>query len=444
MNKKIYYGKETVKSINNFRLSGKVVDLQLIYALAKVKIAIAETNKTLGRLDARRCQAIVRAAREVLAGRHDDQFVTDAIQGGAGTSINMNVNEVLAARAAEILQNRLSIHPLDHVNLGHSTNDAVPTALRITLLPLIDRYLASLQLLEKSFRQKAVRFRAILKVGRTHLQDAVPVTLGQEFAAYASLVKRDRQRILAVKKYLYLTNLGGTAIGTGLNSSRHFIRLSNRNLARLTRLPLKPAPDLIDSTQNLDVFFHLSSLLNVSASGLSKVCNDLRLMNSGPRAGLAEIILPEKQVGSSIMPGKVNPVILESFNQICFQVSANNEIAMLTVQNGQFELNVMLPVLIKALLESLQLLIAGSKTLRQNAVDGIRANHAQCQKYFDHHLGKATALIGQIGYDQAALLVKKAHQNGTSLEQELKNLGNTSSHPLQQIFSSKNLTRPKD
>jgi aspartate ammonia-lyase len=453
MKKKIYYGPETVKAVKNFHLSGIPVSLKIIYSLTKVKIAIADANLSLGRLDDIRHRAIMQAAREILAGKFDDQFLTDAIQGGAGTSINMNLNEVLAARASEILDNRhsgkktpakLFVHPLDHVNMGHSTNDAVPTALRVTLLELITRYSETLNDLEKSFRKKALQFSKVLKVGRTHLQDAVPVTLGQEFAAYASFLKRDRRRIGEIKKYLYPTNLGGTAIGTGINSSQKFIRLSNRNLSRLTKLPLKPASDLIDSTQNLDVFLHLASLLHVSAAGLTKICNDLRLMGSGPRAGLAEIILPEKQNGSSIMPGKINPVILESVNQICFQVSANTEIATLVTQNGQFELNVMLPVMIKSLLESFELLIRGLDNLRVNAIDGLLANSAQCQRYFDLHLGKATALVGKIGYDRAAALVKKAAQNETSLEEELIKTKLLSPGEIKKIFSPENLTRPKN
>ncbi len=455
MKKKIYYGPETAKALKNFQLSGIPVSLKLIYSLVKVKIAIADANFSIGRLDATRHLAIVGAAREVLAGKFDDQFLTDAIQGGAGTSINMNVNEVLANRAGEILRNGRKtapradaqsplVHPLDHVNMGHSTNDAVPAALRVTLLELIDQYSPTLALLEKSFLKKSREFRSVLKVGRTHLQDAVPITLGQEFGAYAAFLKRDRQRIGEIKKYLYPTNLGGTAIGTGINSSRKFILLANRNLAKLTGFPLKPAVNLIDSTQNLDVFCHLASLLQVSAAGLAKICNDLRLMSSGPRAGLAEIILPEKQNGSSIMPGKVNPVILESVNQICFQVSANAEISALVTQNGQFELNVMLPIMIKSLLESLELLIHGLNNLRVNAIDGIKANKVQCQKYFDQHLGKATALIGKIGYDRAAALVKKTVQNNTTLEEEIRKTRLISSENLRNIFSPENLTGPKN
>ena len=440
---KKYFGKETSKAIENFGLSGVPVDLSLIRSLVLVKIALADANLELGRLDKKRHTAIVTAAGELLAGKFDDQFPTDAIQGGAGTSINMNVNEVLAARAAELLKSRLPVHPLDHVNMGHSTNDAVPAAFRITLAPLLDKLLLELAALEKSFRKKSREFTAVLKVGRTHLQDAVPITLGQEFGAYAALVSRDRQRLREFKKYLYQTNLGGTAIGTGLNSSRQFIKLANRNLSRLSRLPLRPAPNLIDNTQNLDTFLHLAALLQVSAAGLHKVVNDLRLMASGPRAGLSEIILPERQIGSSIMPGKINPVILESFNQIFFVISGNAEVASLVIQNGQFELNVMLPVLIKSLLESFTLLTAGVKNLRTKAVDGIKADRKNCQKHLREHLGKATALISRLGYDQAAILVKRASKNGCSLEEEITKSKLLSPRELSEIFSPQNLTRPR-
>jgi aspartate ammonia-lyase len=443
MKNKIYYGAETSKALQNFRLSGKPVDLRFIYALTQVKIALADANKALDRLDARRHQAIVSAAREVLAGKLNTQFVTDTVQGGAGTSINMNVNEVLAARASEILKNHPSVHPLDHVNLGHSTNDALPTAFRLTLLPLIDEYISNLEKLSRSFLKKSRNFRDIIKVGRTHLQDAVPITLGQEFQAYASLLKRDLSRFREFKKYLYSTNLGGTAIGTGLNSSRRFIILGNQNLSRLTGWPFKPSTDLVDSTQNLDVFLHLASLLNLSASCLHKICNDLRLLGSGPRAGLNEIILPEKQNGSSIMPGKVNPVILESVNQIAFIVSGNLQTVTLAVQNGQLELNVMLPVIIKSLLENFDLLIHGTDNLRRNTVDGLLANRQQCQKYFTGHLGKATALIGKIGYDQTAAIVKKAAKNDSSLEEELLRSGLLTSGEMKTVFSPKKMTRPQ-
>ncbi len=439
---KIYYGEETKKAIKNFVITEKPVNLRSIYALTKVKWATALANFETKRLDKVRRDAIVTACKEILSGTYDDQFVTDAIQGGAGTSINMNVNEVIANRATEILKGKTQVHSLDHVNLGQSTNDSVPAAVRLTILEFIDEYAKVQDALADSFAKKGKQFADVIKVGRTHLQDAVPVTLGQEFTAYASFVRRDKARMGECKKYFYPTNLGGTAIGTGINASKSFIVSVNKHLAKLTGYPFVPAKDLIDATQNADPYFHIAELLIVSAVGISKICNDLRAMASGPRAGLGEIKIPELQKGSSIMPGKVNPVVFETLNQIAFQVVGNASASSLVVHSGQFELNVMMPTFIKNNFESFHILINGLKMLKEKAIDGLEANKERCRELFENSLCMATALNRYLGYDKTAKIVKDAMQNKTTLRQEILNQKLFSAKELDKIFSIKNLTEP--
>jgi aspartate ammonia-lyase len=416
---KIYYGDETKKAISNFSITKKPVDLRLIKALALVKIATADANLKEKKLDSVRHGAIVKAAWEIIEGRYNNQFVTDSIQGGAGTSINMNVNEVIANRATEILKNKTQVHYLDHVNLSQSTNDVVPTAFRLVLLRLIDEYSDVQKNLEKIFLKKSNEFKKIIKVGRTHLQDAVPITLGQEFRAYGSFVNRDRLRLLECKKYLLVTNLGGTAIGTGINSSKSFIKNANKRLAELSGYDFKAAKDLIDSTQDVDCFLHVAYILQISAIGISKICNDLRLMASGPSAGLSEIHLPELQKGSSIMPGKINPVSLEVINQLSFEVCGHATVASLTALSGQFELNVMMPVMIRNVIGSFTMLINGIDSLART-VDKIQADKENCEKLFENSLCMATSLTKYIGYDKTSSLVKRARKNKITLAEEVK------------------------
>jgi len=364
------------------------------------------------------------------------------LQGGAGTSINMNVTEVIANRATEILHGKNYVHPLDHVNLGQSTNDVVPTAFRIVMLQKIDQYLEELHKLEKEFGQKSKGFWEIVKVGRTHLQDAVPIRLGQEFRAYQTFVKRDIKRLKSVKSFLQEVNIGATSIGTGINTSKVYIDIVIANLNKLTGLKLCVVRDLIDATQNMDVFIHVSGVIKASAIGLSKIMNDLRLMASGPRAGLSEIILPEVQKGSSIMPGKVNPVMLEMVNQIAFRVAGNDQTVTMVVEAGQFELNVMMPILMSGLIESIILLKKGIRLFRKKALEGLKANPARCKELLDHSLCMATALNQHLGYDQTAYLVKKAHQQNKSLKQVLLEEKIFSEEEIEKILEPRKLTEP--
>lgn len=417
--RKIYYGEETKKAIRNFPLIDSKVSHLFIRALAIVKQAEAEANCSQGKLNIGLYKIIVQAIEELKSGKLSDQFVVSSIQGGAGTSVNMNFNEVVAARATDISFGKIKVDALEHVNLSQSTNDTLPTALRLLCLWEIDKYSEILKQLESIFLNKSKQFRGIIKVGRTHLQDAVPIRLSEEFSAYAHFVKRDISRISESKKYLLMTNLGGTAIGTIVGSSEDHVRLVNKKLSQLTGYDFKPANDLIDATQNIDVFLQISSLLSISACGLSKICSDLRLMSSGPRAGIGELKLPELQKGSSIMPGKTNPVTLEQINQIANHIIGNNVANSIATLSGQLELNVMLPTLIKNLTESFQMLINGVKKLSET-VDQIEVDKKKCRELLDKSLTDAIFLSEKIGYQQTAKIVRAAVKNNTTLKEEIK------------------------
>ena len=439
MNK--YYGSETKKAVNNFDITGITVSLEFIHATTVVKKAAIQTNLELGTLQPEKAKAMLTVCDEILNKQHDAQFVTDQIQGGAGTAINMNLNEVIALRATEILRN-VAVHPNDDANKSQSTNDIIPTALRLFILQSIDVYVKELELLRKVFEEKSKNFSSVLKVGRTHLQDAVPMTLGQEFGAYAAFIKRDIERFESAKVTLLETNLGGTAIGTGITSTIKYIKLVNEVLSKLSGYAFVAAADLIDSTQNTDVFANIAGTVNTSANGLTKICNDLRLLTSGPNAGFNEIYIPEVQKGSSIMPGKVNPVILECMNQICFQVQGNAVTMQLATQNGQLELNTFLPVYVKNCAEAFKILTAGIKMLRERCVLGITANEAQCNRSLENSYATATALTGALGYDKVDEIVRNVVKNGTTLKKELEN-SELTNEQVTELLSSKKLTQPE-
>lgn len=441
---KQYYKGETAKAIKNFQITSVPVNLKMIYSVATVKKAGALANSKLKRLDDDKSGAIVKAVDRILKGEFDEQFVTDQIQGGAGTSTNMNVNEVVSGVAEEILKGKVEVHPNDDVNMGQSTNDVIPTAIKVTVLKLIDALVDEMRLLKKEFHKKSVDYKNIVKVGRTHLQDAVPITLGQSFGAYEAFVGRNIDRLLENKKYFYTSNLGGTAVGSGINSSKSFIVEVNKQLAKLTGYPFVPAANLIDATQNSDDFLHIASLIKTFAAGISKISNDLRFLSAGPRAGLGELILPEVQKGSSIMPGKVNPVILEMMNQICYQVFGNAETAFHVALNSQFELNVMLPIYTKNIIEAFSIMTNGIKTFREKALVGMEPNRKKIQDTFDNSLCMATALNRYIGYDKTAEIVKRAVKNGTGLVDELKKENLIRPDKLKEILSPKKLTEPTD
>src|SRR3954468_23640172 len=411
-----YYGVQTARAVANFPISGLRATADLVTATVLIKKAAAEANASLGRLDAEIARAIVAAADEILAGQLRDQFVVDVYQAGAGTSHNMNTNEVIANRAAEILGGKRGeytlVHPNDHVNMGQSTNDVFPTATRVALLighaPLVDAARA----LARAFATKADAFAHVLKVGRTHLQDAVPMTLGQEFGGYAACLERAADDVAHAAEQLKEVNLGATAVGTGLNAGDDYTRVAISNLARALAVDLVPAANRFRVTQSMGDIVAYSGAMRRLAVELAKVASDLRLLASGPRAGIAEIILPAVQPGSSIMPGKVNPSIAEMVNQVCFQVIGCDTTICAAAEAGQLELNVMMPVIAWNGLLASTILRRAMDALRTLCVDGIEADEARCRELMDRSPAVATALSPYIGYAKTAEIAKEAVKTG--------------------------------
>jgi aspartate ammonia-lyase len=415
-----YYGIQTLRAVENFPITGVPVHSELIRALAHVKKAAAKANAATKMLREPIAEAIVKAADEVAQGAFADQFIVDSIQGGAGTSINMNMNEVLANRALEHLGRAKGEYfycsPNNHVNMSQSTNDTIPTAIRIAAYRLTQDLLATLNRLQEAFGQKAVAFDDVIKMGRTHLQDAVPIRMGQQFSAYAAVVGRDCERIGRSAERLLAVNMGATAVGTGLNAKPEYIREVVRLLAEDLNIPVRSADNLMDATQNTDAYTELSASLKVCAVNLSKICNDIRLMASGPRTGLSEIRLPARQPGSSIMPGKVNPVMAEVVNQAAFQIIGNDHTICLASEAGQFELNVMGPVLAFNLLQSLKILRNAVDVFIRFALEGMEANRERCAQYVHDSFGIVTALNPHLGYEVAAGIVKEAIKTGMRVQ----------------------------
>ncbi|CAB4915767.1 unannotated protein [freshwater metagenome] len=410
MAKKLYGG-ETAKAVSNFKISGEPVPAEVIHWLGRIKGAAAEVNADLGLLDAKLAQRISAAAAEVAAGKHDAQFPIDVFQTGSGTSSNMNANEVIAALAGE------GAHPNDHVNMGQSSNDVFPSAVHLASLDVaVNLTLPALKALERSFTKKAGQFKDVVKSGRTHLMDAVPVTLGQEFAGYAAQIRLSQERIEAALVHVGQIPLGGTATGTGLNAHPKLAAGVRAKLKKQTRLKQIDAPlDRFEAQANRDALVELSGALKVVAVSLTKIGNDLALLGSGPRAGIGEIFLPELQKGSSIMPGKVNPVIPEVVLQVAAQVIGNDTAVTIGGMQGQFELNVRVPLIARNVLQSLHLLATTSDALREKCVDGITANKAGAKRSAEATLATATALNSAIGYDKATVIVKKATASGRPL-----------------------------
>jgi aspartate ammonia-lyase len=416
-----YYGVQTARAVENFPISGLRAQADLITATILVKKAAAEANATLGRLDGDAARAIVAAADEILAGRLRDQFVVDVYQAGAGTSHNMNANEVLANRAAEILGavrgSYARVHPNDHVNMGQSTNDVFPTATRLALLLGAAPLVAAAVALAESLARKGDEFADVLKTGRTHLQDAVPITLGQEFSGYAECVRRGADDVATASEQLQELNIGATAVGTSLNAGDEYRRLVVSNLAHYTNLPLKPSMNLFRVTQSMGDVLAYSGAMRRLAVELGKVASDLRLLSMGPRAGLSEITLPAVQPGSSIMPGKVNPSIPEMVNQVCFQVMGCDATIALACEAGQLELNVMMPVIAWNAIHSSTILREAMKALRTRCVDGITANEERARELLERSTATATALSPYIGYAATAELAKESVKSGKSIRQ---------------------------
>ncbi len=442
----VYYGIHTLRAVQNFPVSQFKVPQEFIQALAEVKQACTRANMRTNLLDPQRGEPIIKAAQEVASGMFHDQFVIDAFQGGAGTSTNMNMNEVLANRAIELLGGAKGeyhiVDPLEHVNLSQSTNDVYPTALKVAAIRLVITLSEEVAQLQGAFQEKEAAFAGVLKLGRTEMQDAVPITLGQEFGAYAEAVARDRWRLFKVEERLRQVNLGGTAIGTGLNAERDYIYAAIEELQGITGLGIARAENMVDVTQNADVYVEVSGLVKAAAVNLAKIAADLRLLSSGPRGGLAEISLPQLQSGSSIMPSKVNPVITEMVSQVSFQVISSDQAITLAAFSGQLELNAFLPLITFNLLTSLKLLTNCVTLFRTHCVEGINANPERCSKWLEESLCLATALAPYIGYDKAAELSKQAAAHGKTIRQMALEEGLFTMDELDIIFSPQELTRP--
>ena len=412
------YGVQTLRATENFPITG--IALRefpvLIEALGAVKHAAASANAELGLLDQTIANTIIRAAEELRAGRHHEHFVVDMIQGGAGTSTNMNANEVIANRALELLGRRRgdygAVHPNNHVNLSQSTNDVYPTAVKIALHRAIEALRLAMSALAAAFLAKGDEFNAFIKMGRTQLQDAVPMTLGQEFTAFGHTILEDVERLGEAQALIREINMGATAIGTGINAPPGYAATVCRELSRITGLSLITAPDLVEATADTGAFVQLSGVLKRCAVKLSKICNDLRLLSSGPRAGLGEINLPAMQPGSSIMPGKVNPVIPEVVNQVCFDIIGGDVTVTMAAEAGQLQLNVFEPVIAYRLLRSIETLERGCVVLRERCVDGITANPMRMRQFVEQSIGIVTALVPAIGYEQAGSVAKEALESG--------------------------------
>ena len=414
-----YYGVQTLRAFENFNITGRKQPAVIVESLAEIKKACAITNKKANDVPAEIADAIIAACDDILAGLFHDQFITDPIQGGAGTSTNMNANEVIANIALEKLGKEKGdykfCHPNDHVNNAQSTNDVYPTALKLAIYKTGLKLLAKLDELDVALMAKADEFKDILKIGRTQLMDAVPITLGQEFKAYASAVKRGKRIIKAALEEMKTVNMAATAIGTGINTSEYFFHHVVEDLAEVTGIDLVQADDMVDGTQNIDSFSVVSGALKTMAIALSKMANDIRLMNGGPKAGLGEITIPAKQNGSSIMPGKINPVIPEVLNQCCFGVIGNDMTVTMACEAGQLELNAFEPVVFDRIYDSMNMLMNGVDTFIVNCVNGIVANEDKCHDLLYNSTGFVTALCPVLGYKKSAEIAKDFLKNGTPI-----------------------------
>ncbi|HEX7101161.1 MAG TPA: aspartate ammonia-lyase [Nitrolancea sp.] len=444
-----YYGVHTVRAVENFPITGTPISVypELIEALASVKQSAALANRDLGLLDPKKAAAIIQACEEIRAGRLLDQFVVDVIQGGAGTSTNMNANEVIANRALEHLGlargDYKHLHPIEHVNMSQSTNDVYPTAVKIALQSMITHLVDAMEVLRQSFETKASEFVDVLKMGRTQLQDAVPMTLGQEFSAFAIMLGEDQERLREASHLIREINLGATAIGTGITTHPDYAGLACAHLAEITGIPVITASNLVEATQDCGAFVQLSGVLKRVAVKLSKTCNDLRLLSSGPRAGLNEINLPAVQAGSSIMPGKVNPVIPEVINQIAFEVIGNDVTVSFAAEAGQLQLNAFEPVIAHSLFDSLHHLRNGCLTLSERCVDGITANRERLHEMVTHSIGLVTALNPYIGYINATEVAQEALATGGSVADLVLARGLLTKEQLAEILRPDMLTQPR-
>ena len=441
-----YYGVQSLRAAENFNITGLTMHPEIINSLAYIKKAAAITNCEVGLLPKNIASAIVQACDEIIAGDFHDDFITDPIQGGAGTSMNMNANEVIANRAIEILGGQKGdysiVHPNDHVNYGQSTNDVIPTAGKMTSLRLLENLKKELLRLNEAFKLKAKEFDHVIKMGRTQMQDAVPIRLGQEFAAYSMAVSRDINRIDKSMDEMRSLNMGGTAVGTGINADERYLRRIVPNLCEVSHMDFVQAFDLIDATQNLDSFVSISGSLKACAVTLSKISNDLRLMSSGPRAGFGEINLPAKQNGSSIMPGKVNPVIPEVVNQVAFNIIGNDVTITMAAEAGQLELNAFEPIIFYCIFQSISTLTQAIRTFIDNCVLGITANETRCRYLVENSVGIITAICPHVGYQKAADIAKKAIKTGESVRTLILQEGLLTEAEMEHILDPFQMTAP--
>ena len=442
----VYYGVQSLRAAENFHITGLNMHPEIINSLAYIKKAAAITNCEAGLLDKKIAQAIVKACDEILGGKLHEDFIVDPIQGGAGTSLNMNANEVIANRANEILGGKKGdysiVNPNDHVNCGQSTNDVIPTAGKMTSLRLLKNLKKELMKLHTALEKKAEEFDSVIKMGRTQLQDAVPIRLGQEFKAYSVAVLRDIRRMDKAMDEMRTLNMGGTAVGTGLNADEAYLRRIVPNLSEISDMELVQAYDLIDSTQNLDPFVAVSGAVKACAVTLSKIANDLRLMSSGPRAGFGEINLPAKQNGSSIMPGKVNPVIPEVVNQVAFNVIGNDVTITMAAEAGQLELNAFEPIIFYCLFQSIDTLGYAVQTFVDNCVTGITANETRCRYFVENSVGIITAICPYVGYQKAAEIAKEAIKTGESVKKLIIEQGILTEEQMDEILDPVQMTGP--
>lgn len=442
----VYYGVQSLRAAENFHITGLNMHPEIINSLAYIKKAAAITNCEAGLLDKRRTQAIVQACDEILEGKFREDFIVDPIQGGAGTSLNMNANEVIANRAIEILGGKKGdysvVNPNDHVNCGQSTNDVIPTAGKMTSLRLLKKLKKQLLRLHSALEQKADEFDSVIKMGRTQLQDAVPIRLGQEFKAYSVAILRDLNRMDKAMDEMRTLNMGGTAVGTGLNADESYLRRIVPNLSEISGMDLVQAYDLIDATQNLDSFVAVSGAVKACAVTLSKIANDLRLMSSGPRAGFGEINLPAKQNGSSIMPGKVNPVIPEVVNQVAFNAIGNDMTITMAAEAGQLELNAFEPIIFYCLFQSIDTIAYAVNTFVDNCVIGITANETRCRYFVENSVGIITAICPYVGYQKAAEIAKEAIKTGESVRKLIIEKGLLTKEQMDEVMDPVQMTEP--
>ena len=445
--KDAYFGAFTVRAYNNFQISGITSPEIFMKSIGMVKLAALRANARLKLIPAKKAKAIEKAALEFVDGKFADSFITDVFQAGAGTSYNMNCNEVIANRANEILKGKKGtyehIHPNNHVNMAQSTNDTIPTASRLAVLMLHPELIDEIKKLEKSFDKLAKKHAKTIKVGRTHLQDAVPITLGQEFDSYKEALQKSRKQVEQQAKELDVLGIGGTAVGTGINTHPSYQKEIIKELSKLAKRKFRAGKNLTEMANNMNAFMNYSAALRSLAVNLLNICMDLKMMNMGPKAGLAEIVLPEVQPGSSIMPGKINPSIPESIEMVAFHVLGNDKTIEMSCQRSNFELNVMCPIIMYNLVQSSQILSGGLRTLREKCVDGIKVNEDHLNDLYENSLATATALAPYVGYATTSDIVKQALKKGISIREETKSRNLYTDKELNEILSIKGTTKPR-